>query len=213
MNDAFDLNCLGDCFPAEDIEWKPIAVSRKTNKGLAAAYLTNRAIMDRLDEVCGPANWRNEFVSGPNGGVLCGLSIRVPGPNGEAGEWVTKWDGAENTDIEPVKGGLSSAMRRAAVQWGIGRYLYKLPQQWVPVDERGRFSQVPTLGPAFLPAGAAIATGARGSSGDGSASGAPPVIREAPPKQPARRTSPSPSARPVKRDVDEFLMPGADKRR
>lgn len=145
MENGIDLNRLRAFFDAGDLEWKPITISKKTNKGLAAAYITNRAIMDRLDEVCGPANWRNEYKSGPDGGVMCGLSLRV----GE--EWVTKWDGAENTDIEPVKGGLSSSMRRAAVQWGIGRYLYRLPQQWVPVDERGRFVQPPRIDPQYLP--------------------------------------------------------------
>ncbi|WP_243664619.1 Rad52/Rad22 family DNA repair protein [Rhodothermus marinus] len=86
-----------------------------------------------------PENWRNEFRPGPGGGVLCGISIRI------GDEWITKWDGAENTDIEPVKGGLSSAMRRAAVQWGIGRYLYRLPNQWVRIDERGRLLETPRL--------------------------------------------------------------------
>lgn len=43
---------------------------------------------------------------------------------------VTKWDGAENTDVEAVKGGLSDSMKRAAVQWGIGRYLYQLEEGW-----------------------------------------------------------------------------------
>lgn len=43
-------------------------------------------------------------------------------------------DGAENTDIEPVKGGLSDAYKRAAVKWGIGRYLYDMEAAWVDVD-------------------------------------------------------------------------------
>lgn len=142
-----DFKKLSDFFPPEAVEWKPITISKKTEKGLAAAYITARAIMDRLDEVCGPENWRNEFKAGPDGGVLCGISIRV------GDDWITKWDGAENTDIEAVKGGLSSAMRRAAVQWGIGRYLYDFPQQWVAVDERGRFRQEPDIPPAYLPEG------------------------------------------------------------
>lgn len=140
-----ELGKLKAFFAADELEWKPITISKKTNKGLAAAYVTNRAIMDRLDDVCGPEKWRNEYREGPDGGVLCGISIRV------GDEWITKWDGAENTDIEPVKGGLSSSMRRAAVQWGIGRYLYELPQQWVPVDERGRFIQTPRVEPKYLP--------------------------------------------------------------
>lgn len=145
MAETINLNRLKEFFEAEDIEWKPIAIAKASGKGLAAAYVTNRAIMDRLDEVCGQENWKNEYQAGPDGGVICGISIRV------GNEWITKWDGAENTDIEPVKGGLSSSMRRAAVQWGIGRYLYRLPSQWVPVDERGRFKHEPVMPAQFLP--------------------------------------------------------------
>ncbi len=147
---AAHLSRLADFFAPEDLEWKPIAVSKRTSKGLAAAYITNRAIQDRLDAVCGSGDWRNEFTIGPGGGVLCGLSIRVDREDGTH-EWVTKWDGADNTDIEAVKGGLSNAMKRCATQWGIGRYLYNFPQQWVPVDEHGRFSQPPRIPRAFLP--------------------------------------------------------------
>ena len=172
MHQPLDLNRLRAYFAPEDLAWKPIAVSKKNGKALAAAYLSNRAIMDRLDEVCGPGNWRNEYKPGPNGGLLCGLSIRVTHPDGTS-EWVTKWDGADNTDIEPVKGGLTNSMRRAAVQWGIGRYLYALPNQWVPVDERGRFQQEPRLPRAYLPRPQNT-----NRSGDG-ASGQPPNARPA----------------------------------
>ena len=188
MNTPVDLKRLSDYFGDDDIEWKPIVVSRKTNKGLAAAYVTNRAIMDRLDEVCGPANWKNEFMPGPNGGVVCGLSIRVERGEGAGGfaEWITKWDGAENTDIEAVKGGLSSSMRRAAVQWGIGRYLYKLPSQWVAVDDNGRFKQPPRVPAAFRP------RGERAGAGDGAATSEAPVPSPAPAqteRRPAASTS------------------------
>lgn len=127
-----DLSKLHEPFPSSDIEWR-IGRSGKTGEGklwaTALAYVNNRAIMERLDAVCGPENWRNEYKEwtiGQNHGVLCGISVKMLG-----GEWVTKWDGAENTDIESVKGGLSNAMKRAAVQWGIGRYLYKLEETFV----------------------------------------------------------------------------------
>lgn len=56
--------------------------------------------MKRLDEVCGKAGWRNEYRDIPNnGGVECGISIKVEG------EWITKWDAAENTQVEAVKDG------------------------------------------------------------------------------------------------------------
>ena len=131
-----DLSKLKDCFEPNDIEWRLQQCGKGSNGkiwGMALAYVTNRAIMNRLDEVCGPENWKNEYKAAPDGGILCGLSIKV------GDEWVTKWDGAENTDIEAVKGGLSGAMKRAAVQWGIGRYLYKLEESWINSNENGAY--------------------------------------------------------------------------
>ena len=142
---AADLSRLAAPFDSSDVEWKPGAVTRDKSKGLAMAYLSNRAVQDRLDAVCGPADWRNEFRPGPDGGVVCGLSVYVERTPGQPGEWVTKWDGADNTDVEAVKGGLSGSMKRAAVMWGIGRSLYSLPAQWVRLDERGRFAEPPRL--------------------------------------------------------------------
>ncbi|HEU0013451.1 MAG TPA: Rad52/Rad22 family DNA repair protein [Longimicrobium sp.] len=130
-----DFQALQEFFEAEAIEWRIQHAGEKNGRAWAICvpYVTNRAIQSRLDQVVGPENWRNEFRPGPDGGVMCGLSIRV----GE--EWVTKWDGAENTDVEGVKGGLSGAMKRAAVQWGIGRYLYTLDETFAHVHDNGRF--------------------------------------------------------------------------
>lgn len=110
-------------FEPSEIEWRVQSGGVKNGKtwAMVLAYVTNRAIMDRLDEVFGVGGWKNEFAPTPSmDGVMCGISAKIDG------EWVTKYDGAQNTDIEAVKGGLSSAMKRTAVQFGIGRYLYHL---------------------------------------------------------------------------------------
>ena len=117
---------LREPFAPDDIEWRVAQAGEKNGAPWAKvlAYLTNRAIMQRLDDVVGPGKWWNEYEAGPQGGVICGITIST---------WdgrVTKWDGAENTEIESVKGGLSDAMKRAAVQWGMGRYLYGLDEGW-----------------------------------------------------------------------------------
>ena len=126
-----DLTGLKDQFPPSEVSWR-IGQAGKTKDGKiwakVLAYIDNRNIMDRLDTVVGPENWCNEFKVGPAGGVICGLSIQVA-PD----KWVTKWDGAENSDIESVKGGLSDSMKRAGVQWSIGRYLYDLGETWAEV--------------------------------------------------------------------------------
>lgn len=134
------LKALGEVFDPIDIEWRIGQTGKKGDKpwARAFAYITNRAVMERLDRVCGPENWKNEFKPAPNGeGVICGVSIRVDRGNG-ASEWVTKWDGADNTEAEAIKGGLSSAMKRAVVQWGMGRYLYKLEQAFVKIHDKGK---------------------------------------------------------------------------
>lgn len=129
-----DFRALQEFFAADEIEWRLQQAGEKNGKvwAICVPYVTNRAIQQRLDETVGPGRWRNEFRPGPGGGVLCGISLKVDG------EWVTKWDGAENTDIEEVKGGLSGAMKRAAVQWGIGRYLYRLDEAFANVHEGGK---------------------------------------------------------------------------
>lgn len=131
----FDLTKLKEPFPFDDLEFRLQSCGEKDGKfwGLVLAYVTNRAIQNRLDEVVGPENWKNEFTKGPDGGILCGLSIKING------EWVTKYDGAENTNIEAVKGGLSGAMKRAAATgWGIGRYLYNLKESWAVIAPDGK---------------------------------------------------------------------------
>lgn len=121
------LEMLDEPFAVEDIEWRVQQCGMASNGpwAMVLCYVTNRAIMKRLDEICGKAGWRNEYRDIPNnGGVECGISIKVDG------EWITKWDAAENTQVEAVKGGRSGAMKRAAVQWGIGRYLYQLEERF-----------------------------------------------------------------------------------
>ena len=123
---------LAQPFHPDDIEWRAGATNNDKTKALALAYITSRAVMDRLDNVVGPENWRDEYASGPDGGVICGLTLHING------EWITKWDGAENTEFEAIKGGLSDAFKRAGYKWGIGRYLYKLGKQWVPCEVHGK---------------------------------------------------------------------------
>ena len=137
MNFTEAMKKLQEPFPESDVEWRiqSKGLSKKNNQpyAMVLAYITNRAIMQRLDDLFGIMGWKNEFKEGPNGGLLCGISIKD-----DNGEWVTKWDGADNTAIEEVKGGLSGAMKRAAVQWGIGRYLYKLESNFANFHDKGK---------------------------------------------------------------------------
>ena len=88
------------------------------------AYLDARTVMDRLDQVVGPENWSDSYTETESGRVICTIVVAFF----EEGKKfvVSKSDGAGDTSIEGEKGGLSDAFKRAAVKFGIGRYLYRL---------------------------------------------------------------------------------------
>lgn len=123
-----ELDRLAHPFPEDAIHWRAQTLTRKGDKALALAYLDARDVMDRLDDVCGPANWQSRYTETARGRVLCEIGIRV------GDEWVWKSDGAGDTAVEGEKGGISDALKRAAVQWGIGRYLYRLDAVWAPCE-------------------------------------------------------------------------------
>lgn len=116
-------------FPRDAIQWRAQTVTRDGTKALALAYIDARAVMNRLDEIVGPANWQDEYDC-VNGRTICKLGINVDGV------WVWKSDGAGDTQVEAEKGGISDAFKRAAVKWGIGRYLYDFDTPWVPCETR-----------------------------------------------------------------------------
>ena len=129
---------LAKPFAAEDLEWRLQKTFEAQGRmtGIAVPYVTNRAIMNRLDSVVGPENWYNDFkpwhAAGKKEAQICGISVYFEGRG-----FISKWDGAEDSDIEPIKGGLSDSMKRAAVQWGIGRVLYNMDTVFVDVEKRG----------------------------------------------------------------------------
>lgn len=136
-----DLAKLRYPFRPDEIEWRIQNASIDTQNtekswAIAVPYIEARAIMNRLDEVVGPSNWFAKFYPWRNDCQLCHLSIlcRVEDPVSPEGfrtEWITKVDGAPGTEYEEIKGGLSAALKRAAVHWGIGRYLYTLDAEFV----------------------------------------------------------------------------------
>lgn len=128
-------------FPELEVQWRT-ARSGFTKAGKpwaqVLAYLDARQIDQRLDDVFGNHNWKEEFRSLP-GGYICRLWYRLDGSD----EWLWKEDGANETDVEAFKGGLSDARKRAAVHLGIGAYLYELGDSWavfLPDGTKGRYT-------------------------------------------------------------------------
>lgn len=113
-------------FPKSVVQWLAKTLTREGGKALALAYIDSRAVMNRLDQVVGANCWQDDYKEFPSGRMACGIGILF------ADGWVWKWDGAGETAIEADKGTFSGAFKRAAVKWGIGRYLYDMGATWVP---------------------------------------------------------------------------------
>ncbi|MFO0821700.1 MAG: Rad52/Rad22 family DNA repair protein [Gemmataceae bacterium] len=132
-------------FEPKEVKFKPQMV--KNNRALAMGYIDARLIQDRLDEVLGVENWQDKYEFLPDGSVVCRLRVKL------GGRWITKTDvgsPSEQPDSgDRVKAAVSDALKRAAVKFGIGRYLYRLPAQWVDYDPvKKQLAQLPQL-PAF----------------------------------------------------------------
>ncbi len=135
-------------FDAHEVRFKPAVVSG--NRALALAYVDARVIQDRLDDVLGVTGWQDEYECLPDGSVVCRLRLRL------GDEWITKMDvggqSEQPDEGDRRKAAFSDALKRAAVKFGIGRYLYRLPSQWVDYDPQKRqFARTPTLPPSALP--------------------------------------------------------------
>lgn len=129
---------LAEPFNASCVEWLPRKVfpPRNTNDrgygvshAIALSYIDARSVMARLDEVVGPANWQDSYRWEGNR-TICRIEINIDG------EWIGKEDGSGDSNFEAEKGGISGAFKRAAVKWGIGRYLYDVPEVRAECDVR-----------------------------------------------------------------------------
>jgi hypothetical protein len=130
-------------FPPECVSWRVGPTNEKSRKpddpvrGQPLCYVDTRTVMDRLDTVVGMDNWQNNYSAGVGDSIVCNIGLRING------EWLFKADGAGPSDMEAAKGALSDAFKRAAVRWGIGRYLYDIKAPWIVLAQRGKLIYIP----------------------------------------------------------------------
>jgi hypothetical protein len=134
-------------FDPREVKFKPAVVTG--NRALALAYVDARVIQDRLDNVLGVTGWQDEYECLPDGSVVCRLHLRL------GDEWITKMDVGGQSEQpdggDRRKAAFSDALKRAAIKFGIGRYLYRLPSQWCDYDsQKKQFTRTPLLPPAAL---------------------------------------------------------------
>ena len=92
------------------------------------AYKDARVDMQRLDDVCGPLNWKREHSRDNHN---CIVSIW----DEDKKQWVSKEDTGTESNTEKEKGLASDSFKRACFNWGIGRELYDYPVISVKLNE------------------------------------------------------------------------------
>lgn len=130
------MEALRAPLPVNEIYWRVGAKNGDKTKGLALAYMDARGVANRLDEVFGIAGWMDSYEETPTNRVICTLTVLING------NWISKSDGAGATEMEGEKGAISAAFKRAASRFGVGRYLYYLPNVWVNIVPAGRSHRI-----------------------------------------------------------------------
>ncbi len=130
---AAQVKALAAPFEEGLVKYRAGAVSKDGTRALALAYVDARVVMARLDEVMGVQAWSDHYDFLPDGTCVCTLSLRL------GTEWVSKMDvggqSEQPDEGDRRKASVSEALKRAAVKFGVARYLYSLPNQWVDYDK------------------------------------------------------------------------------
>jgi hypothetical protein len=129
-------------------QWRVQSRNKDKTKAICSAYIDARDVMNTLDKYC-EYGWQTD-VKELAGFIFYGIGIEIPefNPEGKHTGFTTtlwRWDtGARIEDNEKDnmyeqagKSAASDALKRAAVQWGVGRFLYDLPTVTLPCDQYG----------------------------------------------------------------------------
>lgn len=136
MGDKLDrdiLARLAEPFRPDQVRWKPQVVSDNGN-ALAVPYVDPRVVSERLDHVVGGEwafHWEPLGVQGDRLVVKSSLTLM-----GVTREDVGEHFLSEREQADPWKSAVSDALKRAAVHFGVGRYLYWLEATWCAYDRR-----------------------------------------------------------------------------
>lgn len=121
-------------FDVSDVYFKPGALNQEKTEAMVLSYVDARAVQDRLDAAAGPGGWEYhcEVVGTGENRVAVKGSLTILG--------ITREDMGEanGEESERYKAAVSDAFKRAAVQFGIGRFLYSLDSPWMAYDQQRR---------------------------------------------------------------------------
>ena len=136
-------------------EWRVQSKTKNGDKAICTSFIDARTVQQVLDDVCAKhgATWDVDYKD-VCGVIFCGITIQIEADktNNVQYESSTRWDAGnrieeKTTDKMYVQGGKSAAsdaFKRAAVMFGIGRFLYDIAPMTLPfdgynvIDEQGR---------------------------------------------------------------------------
>lgn len=133
-NNTFDWQRLSAEFDPADVSFRIQSTYERNGKtqAVCVAYIDARNVADRLDSVCGPDGWSFDWqpvVTTSSAVMAAKGTLTIAG--------ISKSDVGDAGQTEPTKASVSDALKRSAVLWGIGRYLYSLPMMHAEVEKRG----------------------------------------------------------------------------
>jgi|GEM_PF-3599422 Uncharacterized protein conserved in bacteria len=116
-------------FAKADVELKPTATTGDKSRALASPYVDMRAYFARLDKICGPEHWSHTIVLS-DAGAVCALTL-FGVTKSATGDYPR-----DKSDENPATSAEAQAFKRACSAFGLGRYLYSLPQVWADYDQK-----------------------------------------------------------------------------
>ena len=151
---------LAEPFGPSEIKWRVTHTSHDGTRGAVIAFADPRAYTDRLNQLFTPSGWtrnydvttvsavsrqkRDKIIQTGKVLVTCTLTIARLGTHSGSGE---QWADEQNA----MTGAEAQAFKRASSCFGLGRYLYNLPETWVDLDGQGKPTRLPALPNWALP--------------------------------------------------------------
>jgi hypothetical protein len=105
-------------------KWRVQSFSKHKPQATCVAYIDSRDVQDVLDKHC---IWSDRYYS-VNGMLFCEITIYADGIE------YKRSDAGSESNVEAQKGQSSDAFKRAAVKFGIGRFLYSKKMVYLKAD-------------------------------------------------------------------------------
>lgn len=156
---------LAEPFDPSEIKWRVTHTTRDGSRGAVIAFADPRAYSDRLNHVFTPSGWtrtyevntvssvtrmkKDKLIQTGKVLVTCTVTIAGLGTHADSGE---EWADEENA----MTSAQAQAFKRACICFGLGRYLYKFAEMWVPLNEYRQPINLPPLPQWALPRASTI---------------------------------------------------------